>query len=515
MSTVGIIGAGMGGLAAAARLAALGHDVTVFEQADTLGGKLGRFERDGFRFDTGPHLLTLPATYRDLFLSTGDALENHVDLLPVDPAVHYRFPDGVALDVPNVSGRRIAAAWDDAVGGGAGADWVSAIERAGRIWDATRGPFLESPLEGPTSLVRYARDLDGLRTVAPWRSLRRLGEQYLRDPHQRMVWDRYATYTGSDPRLAPAALASIAYVEQTFGAWTVRGGLGRLGAAVADRARERGARILTGQRVTGVLLEDDRVTGLRLEDGVRFPADLVVSDADARHLYRDLLPPGVGGTARAALRRVTPSLSGFVLLLALRGRTPGLAHHTVLFGDDYDDEFDAVFGRGRYRRTGPRPVDDPVVYVSAPDDPTTRPDGAHEAWFVLVNAPRHVSEQERRRGSEEGGGRATGIDWEADGLARAYADHVLEVMARRGLDVRDRLLWREIRTPADLERRTFSLGGSIYGTSSNGSRAAFLRPANRSPVPGLYLVGGSAHPGGGLPLVALSAAIVADLIGPA
>jgi phytoene dehydrogenase-like protein len=235
-------------------------------------------------------------------------------------------------------------------------------------------------------------------------------------------------------------------------------------------------------------------------DGERVPADVVVSAGDAAALYRALLPAGAATRRpRRDLGRATPSLSGFVLLLALRGRTPGLAHHTVLFPADYDAEFDAVFGTGRYR--APRPVEDPTVYVSAPDDPATRPGDDSESWFVLVNAPRH----------EPG----TGVDWTADGLAARYADRVLDVLAARGMDVRSRLLWCEVRTPADLERDTGSVGGSIYGTSSNGARAAFLRPANASPVPGLYLVGGSSHPGGGLPLVALSAEIVAGLVGAA
>ncbi|MGI4894292.1 MAG: phytoene desaturase family protein, partial [Janthinobacterium lividum] len=178
-------------------------------------------------------------------------------------------------------------------------------------------------------------------------------------------------------------------------------------------------------------------------------------------------------------------------------RTPGLRHHTVLFPDDYDAEF-ADLAAGR-------PVLDPTVYVSAPDDPALRPDEDSEAWFVLVNAPVH-----------DPGGRAPGgTDWTDPALVASYRDRVLTTMASRGLDVRDRLHWSEVRTPADLERATGSDGGAIYGTSSNGARSAFLRPANRSPVPGLFLVGGSAHPGGGLPLVGLSARIVADLVGPA
>jgi phytoene dehydrogenase-like protein len=268
---------------------------------------------------------------------------------------------------------------------------------------------------------------------------------------------------------------------------------------VADRAAERGAVVRTGARVTEVVVSGGRAAGVRLADGERVPADVVVCNADAAALYRDLLPPGAPvRRARAALRRVTPSSSGFVLLLALRRRAPGTAHHTVLFPADYDAEFDALFGA---RGHPPRPVADPTVYVSAPDDPATRPDPDSESWFVLVNAPRHDP--------------GRGTDWTAPGLAETYADQVLATMADRGLDVRDRVRWRVLRTPADLERETGSPGGSIYGTSSNGARAAFLRPGNASRVPGLFLVGGSAHPGGGLPLVTLSAEIVAGLVGPA
>ena len=511
MARVVVIGAGMGGLAVAARLAAGRHDVLVLEQADDVGGKVGWYSRDGFGFDTGPSLLTLPAVYRDLFRNTGGPLEDEVELTPVDPVCHYRFADGIELDLPNVSRPAIAAAWDDALGDGAGADWTSFLDRAGRIWDATREPFLQAPLDGARTLVALSRGrMSDLRTVAPWRSLRSLGRQYLRHPHQRTFLDRYATYTGSDPRRAPAALAAVPFVEQSFGAWYVRGGLRQLSDAVLRRALSLEVAVRTGCDVTQVLVEGGRACGVRLADGERVAADVVVANTDATHLYRDLVPAGPAAESLAALRRVTPSLSGFVLLLGLRGRTPGLRHHTVLFPADYDDEFDSIFGTGPHRLDGARPVPDPTVYISAPDDPAVRPDQDHEAWFVLVNAPRHQPD----RGGRSARG-TVGVDWDAPGLAQSYADRILAVMAARGLDVRDRVLFREVRTPADLERRTRSVGGSIYGTSSNGARAAFLRPANRSPVPGLFLVGGSSHPGGGLPLVGLSAKIVADLIGPA
>jgi phytoene desaturase len=500
VARVVVIGAGLGGLAAAARLAALGHAVTVVEQADRVGGKLGWYARDGHAFDTGPSLVTLPDLFRDLFLATGAPLEESLDLVRLDPAAGYRFSDGTRLTVPGEAGS-VVPALDDVLGIGAGAQWAALLRRAEAMWALTERPFLRTPLHGAVTLARLARNPADVATVAPWQSLRGLGEQYLAHPHLRTLLDRYATYSGSDPRRAPAVLATVPFVEQRFGSWYVRGGLHRLAEAVAARAEERGAAVRTGSAVAEVLLAGDRVAGVRLAGGEVLAADVVVSGADAATLYGTLLPRRRGtAAARRNLARATPSLSGFVLLLALRGRTPGLAHHTVLFPEDYDAEFDAVFGTGR-NRGAPEPAADPTVYVSAPDDPALRPGEASESWFVLVNAPRHDPD--------------AGVDWAQPGLAGRYAGQVLDVLARRGLDVRDRVRWCETRTPADLGRETGSPGGSIYGTSSNGARAAFLRPANASPVRGLFLVGGSAHPGGGLPLVLLSAEIVAGLVGPA
>ena len=500
MARVVVVGAGLGGLAAAARLAASGHGVTVVEQSDTVGGKLGRFARDGHVFDTGPSLVTLPQVYRDLFAATGGPLEDAVDLVRLDPAVAYRFADGTRLAMPGRP-EAVPGALDDVLGAGAGAQWAALQARAADMWRISEGPFLRSPLRGAATLARLARNPADVAGIAPWQTLRGLGARHLRDPRLRTLLDRYATYSGSDPRRVPAVLASVSYVEQAFGSWYVRGGLHRLAEAVAARTTERGAVVRTGRAVRRVVVEGGRAAGVELADGETLRADVVVSGADAAALYRDLLPVDRRTRAvRGALRSATPSLSGFVLLLALSGRTPDLAHHTVLFPSDYDAEFDAVFGTGG-SAGAPGPVPDPTVYVSAPDDPVLRPDEDSESWFVLVNAPRHDPDD--------------GVDWTAGGLAERYADRVLDVMAARGLDVRDRVRWRVVRTPADLERETGSVGGSIYGTSSNGARAAFLRPGNASPVPGLFLVGGSAHPGGGLPLVALSAEIVATLVGPA
>ncbi len=515
MSRVLVVGAGVGGMCAAVRLAKLGHQITVLERADAVGGKLGRFSRDGFAFDTGPHLLTLPAVLRDTFRKSGRPLERELEIVPVEPACHYRFADGSEVDVPGVGVHRVVDAFGDAFGGAAADDWRRFAVRAKAMWAVSRGPFLENALTG-ADLLRLSRRVGDLRTMAPWQTLRALGRSHLRDPRLRTYLDRYATYSGSDPRRAPAALATVPYVEQTFGCFYVPGGLYRIAEALQQRMRVRKVDLRLDTEVASLSVDGGRVTGAVLADGQMLTADVVVADADAADVYGRLLDPRLPA-ARSARRRLaaaTPSLAGFVLLLALRGRTPGLRHHTVLFPADYDDEFDSVFGT---RSRAARPTPDPAVYLSGPDDPATRPsadteasadtdtDTDTEAVYVLVNAPRHG----------DPAADSSTVDWRAPGVADAYADRVLAVMAARGVDVRDRVLWREIRTPADLADRTAAPGGAIYGTSSNGARSAFLRAANASPVPGLFCVGGSAHPGGGLPLVGLSAKIVADAIGPA
>ncbi|MCA2212421.1 phytoene desaturase family protein [Jidongwangia harbinensis] len=478
MSRVVVIGAGVGGLAAAVRLAAAGHRVVVHERSATAGGKLGRYARDGFSFDTGPSLFTLPQVFTDLDLGLRPE--------PLDPVVRHVFPDGTLLDSSSDHDEfcaRIAAA----LGPDAADDWRRFWRRARRIWAASWGSVLQRPVS-PASLAALPWRLDRLAAIAPGRSLRGLGRRYLRDPRLRMMLDRYATYTGADPRRAPAALAAIPYAELEFGGWYLPGGLGTLGDALLDRCRALGVPVVLNSPVAGIDTAGGAVRGVRLASGERVGADRVVSNVDALTVYRDLLP------TPSRLGALTDrSLAGFVLLLGVRGATPALAHHTVYFPSCYHAEFDAVFG-GPGRRA--RPASDPTVFVTRAVDPAVHPAG-DEAWFVLVNAPRH-------------GTAADAVDWRRPGLAAAYGAHVLDVLARRGLDVRDRLRFVETRTPADLADATAAPGGAIYGTAGG-----LLRPGNRGPVDGLWLVGGSAHPGGGLPMVTLSARIVADQIGPA
>ena len=504
MSKIVVVGAGVGGLTAAARLAAAGHEVVVHEQAAVAGGKLGSYERDGFRFDTGPSLLTLPQVF-DLSLEPQ----------PLDPVVRHVFPDGTVLDSSSSLPEfldRIASV----LGAAAAHDWARFWSRAERIWDASWRSVLQQPVTA-ASLASLSWRIGDLAAIAPWRSLRGLGYHYLRDPRLRMMLDRYATYTGVDPRRAPAALAAIPYAELQFGGWYLPGGLTTIGSALLDQCAALGVRVHLNSPVSGFITSEGRVSGVRLgspassgsfvspgspgslgspgssgspgSPGGRVEAaDFVVSNVDALTTYRDLLP-----APRRLAGLADRSLAGFVLLLGVRGATPELAHHTVFFPSDYDAEFDAIFGSASRRA---RPAGSPTIFVTRAEDPAVHPPGC-EAWFVLVNAPRH-------------GTAWSAVDWNRPGLAAAYRDHILAVLAARGLDVRDRLIFAETRTPADLAAATGAPGGAIYGTAGG-----LMRPPNKGPVEGLYLVGGSAHPGGGLPMVTLSARIVADQIGPA
>lgn len=497
MAKISVVGAGIGGMSAAARLAKQGHQVTVFENSDQSGGKCRTEWFGDYAFDTGPSLLTLPAVFRDLFLKTGKRIEHVLDISPVDPAFNYNFADGSKVTFPNLSNPKTYLEIEKSFGISASQSWRQIIERSEKMWEASRDSFIESELTSIWPLLLRKNLINQINQISPFTSLRSLSEKLNLDPHLKMIIDRYATYTGSDPRSAPAVLLTIAFVESTFGAWHVKGGIGQLSVALEQRCRDLGVDFQFKSLVTKILVERNKVEGVVLSEGKIIKSDLVVSNSDAEYTFNSLIGNEVSSARgeRRKLKSATKSLAGFSLLLGLdnkKSKPVDVKHHNVYFPENYNLEFDQIF-------TQKVPVTDPTIYLCAPKDSSMVKGADKEAWFVLVNAPRHEPE--------------SGWDWKDGG--QEYAQKIISKMDDLGLNVTNRLDFMEYRTPADLENYAMAPGGSIYGTSSNSPVSAFLRARNRSKVKGLFCVGGSAHPGGGLPLVGISAEIVAKAIGKA
>ncbi|MFF7193673.1 phytoene desaturase family protein [Streptomyces sp. NPDC008079] len=497
MARIAVIGAGMGSLAAAARLAIGGHRVVVHERSATYGGGVGRVERDGFAFDTGPGLLLLPAVQRDLFVKTGrESLEQSVGLAQADPAARHVFADGTDLTLPNASRSGVMEALDGALGAGSGERWSEVMLRAREAWEATRRPLLEDAVSGATAALREdpypaAGKRGLLRRPARARTLSAVADGELRDPRLAALLESYPLDYGLDPRTAPASATVLAYVEQTFGVWYVPGGLRALADAVYARCLARKVEFRFGAEVTGVLEKDGRAAGVELADGGTAEADFVVAGAPLPALYRDHVLPW---ESEDELPDWGPRHPRGVLTvhLALRGARPADAvHRTVVHAPDRERALTWAFD-------SPGTTDAvPTVTVLRPDDPALRPDDGHEAVTVRVTVPPH--------------GRA-GLDWTAPAAADAAAERAVAAAEAAVPGLRERELWRIVRTPADTERETGAPGGSVPAPALAGAHGSLLRSPNADALPGLYRVGGWAHPGGGLPHAGMSGAIVADLI---
>ncbi|MFE3827784.1 phytoene desaturase family protein [Streptomyces sp. NPDC059092] len=493
-----MVGAGMGAMAAAARLAVAGHRVTVYERSTTYGGAVDRFERDGFVFDTGPGLLHLPAVYRDLFVKTGkESLERSVGLDQVDPASRHLFADGTDVRLPNASRAGAVAALDAALGAGAGERWADFLGRARDAWDRSRRPLLEEPLgsdpralgRDPYPAVRQRRLLRGARQAA---TVAEIGAWELRDPRLAALLDGCALSYGLDPAHAPASAAVLPYLEQTFGSWYVRGGMRELARAVYERCLARKVEFVFGAEVTRIVEKGGAAAGVELADGTLVAADAVVAGVAAGRLVaRDLDSVGDGSAkdSGAVRERRGGTVPGrFTVLLALRGGRDGDAvHRTVVHAPDGAAEAAAVFGG--------RPAERPTVTVLRPDDAATRPDNGHEAVTLTATVAPHGP-----------------VDWSDTALRARYAE-VLMAAAEAALPgLPERLLWHEVRTPADTAARTGAEGGAVPAPALAGAAGALLHPANTTLLPGLYRAGGWAHPGGGLAHAGMSGSLVAGLI---
>lgn len=460
MSRVVVVGGGLGGLASAARLAKLGHQVSLVEARDELGGAVGLLRRDGFTWDTGPTSTLLPAVLRDLFRKTGRPLEAELDLVPVEPVARHVFraqqgrrrrgqaesvTSRVELDLPAGSRADQTAAVDAALGDGLGAEWTSYLDDFAEVWEHLRRDWLEQPWSKEHA-SRETRKLLGLRTSLLAHTTKELGDERLRVlARHRLAFD------GHDPRDVPAWMGVLSHVERTFGSWTVTGGMGRVAEVLADRLETRGVEVVRGATVRDLVLREGRAVGVRSDAG-EHDADVVVVAIDPRRL------PALA----SYVVRTMPTIPPTVCHLGLSGEVPDLPAQVVVHGLGT-----LVLDTGRH---------------------LDQPGGLH-AWTI------------------QGRGRITGDEENGEN----EEDMVL-ALARGGIDVRRQVEVRVDRRPRELVQEW---NGSPLGVLWQGRATLEHRLGTRTPLAGVLMAGAHTTPGAGIPFVGLGAALVAQVVGPA
>ena len=483
MKKILVIGAGLGGLAAAIRLARAGHAVEVWEKNGEPGGKLKELRVDDFRWGMGPSLLTMPHVLRELFASAGERMEDHLELVRLKSACRYFWTDGTVIDED-------ASFWSQP-------EVAKFLEYARGIYELSGEAYLNRP-PGDFWRAFTLGNLGKLRhlgKVATTRTLAAEVERRISDPHLRQIFLRFATYNGSSPYLTPATFNIIPYVEAEFGAWYVRGGMAKIAEALASLAQRNG---VTFRFNTTAI--DWNGTEATAHDGTHSRADFLVCNADVLSAVGSRRTPGGGSpgflsgifSRKEQEKLLSPllSTSGFILFLGVRGRDPRLGHHNVFFSDDYPGEFAEILA-------GKSPSQ-PTIYISVSSrtDPGHAPKG-HDNYFVLVNAPARDPKEAWTKAEAQG-----------------YRDLVLKHLDRFGFDdLRGRIVAERIFTPSDFASRDLAHHGALYGWASHSVRTSLFRPPLRAPgTRNVFFAGGTTHPGGGIPLVLLSGKMVADLI---
>ena len=499
MSRVGVVGAGLGGLAAACTLAARGHKVTLFEKNDWLGGKAAELRERGFRFDMGPTILTVPAVLGRIFAEAGRAMADYLDLRRLDPQWRCFFEaskpgeDNSVLDLlEDVPAMAASIARFDPKSAQGYTDFLAFSEH---LHDVSERFFFWRSVESVLDTMDLKKNME-LSTLRDVMSLKMgttvAGQIRSRVPDRRVqqMLDHFVQYVGSSPYGSPAVLCSIAHMQTEDGIWYPIGGTRAVPKALGELASDLGVDIRAGCGVRQVLSEAGQASGIVTEAGETVRFDRVVSNMDSVRTYNEL----VGGAPAASFNKRwkrDPACSGVVLYLGLDRAYDHLLHHDFVFSRDPEEEFDWIYGKGE-------PAPDPSAYLAAPSrtEPGVAPPGG-EALYVLVHTPFLRPHH----------------DWSK--MFAPYRQVILDKLKRAaGMgDIEERIVFERHLTPQDIHDRYRVLNGAIYGLASHGRFFGAFKPGNRSrDLAGLYLAGGAAHPGPGMPMVLMSGWIAADAL---
>lgn len=495
MKHIGIIGSGLGGLASACVLAARGYEVTMIERNEWLGGKAAVLEGKGYRFDMGPTILTLPVVLERIFGEAKRDLSSALNLVRLDPQWRSFFDDGSTLDLTeNMTAmsetlRKFSPKTKTAEG------YQKFIDLSERLHRVSDDYFFWRPVGGLKDMfdVKSSFQRSVMKDVfamQPGRTVAGVVRGHIPDARVAQMVDHFTQYVGSAPDASPAVLCGIAHMQTQDGVWYPMGGTRTIPTALVTLAESLGVQFKCNTEVKKINVENGAVDGLLLSDGTTLKVDAVISNCDSVRTHRELL----GGKAEKAFekrRRYEPACSGVVLYLGLRERYEHLLHHNFVFSHDPEEEFEAIYRKGI-------PAPDPTCYVCAPasTDPSVAPEGG-EALYVLVHTPYL----------------RPGQDWKK--MLPDYRRVILNKLKNTaGLeDIESRIDFEDALTPASIHERYHVLNGAIYGLASHGRFLGAFKPGNRSPdIRGLYLSGGAAHPGPGMPMVLMSGWIAADTL---
>lgn len=482
-----IIGAGIAGIATAIRLAIKGYAVEVFEANNYPGGKLTEFTQDGYRFDAGPSLFTMPQYVDELFKLAEKSPKDHFNYQKLDVVCQYFYEDGTQLTA-YADADKFAKEIADKTGEPA-ESVKKHIDNSRNIYQITNHVFLERSLHQLKTFLRWdtMKSVLQLPQVDAMRTMHKANKTFFKDKRIVQLFDRYATYNGSNPYTAPATLNVIPHLEQHFGAYFPDGGMNSITTALVDLATSLGVKFNYNSRVEEVVLDDDKVAGI-IVSGELLKSSLVISNMDVWFTYKKLLKEHPNLHSQKILQQERSS-SALIFYWGIKKRFAQLNLHNIFFSADYKAEFDHIWKEQDIYH-------DPTIYlnISSKLKPDDAPDGC-ENWFTMINVPAN-----------------TGQDW--DELIDDARKNIITKLSRLLCeDISELITSESILDPRSIESKTSSYQGSLYGTSSNSQFAAFLRHANKSSkIKGLYFCGGSVHPGGGIPLCLLSAKIVSEWI---